>query len=93
MMPRKMNKKTRNVISGVLVGIASLFAIINFSDMPAAEIKSFLLSTTIFFSAILLLALLAVCCFKLLGWVGKAIFDSGDENIEKPEEIQKEDRK
>jgi len=48
-MARKMNKKTRNVISGILVGIASIAAVINFADLPARDAGRFLLSTAIFF--------------------------------------------
>ena len=68
-MARKMNKKTRNVITGILVGVASVFAVVNFSDMPADEVGNFLLSTAIFFIGIVLLALLAVSLFKFLGWL------------------------
>ena len=71
-MAKKMNRKTRNVISGILVGLASVFAIINFADVPPGEVKDFLLATALFFFGIVLLAFLAVTVFKLLGWAGRA---------------------
>lgn len=47
-MARKMNKKTRNTLSGILVGVASVFAVINFADIPAEEVSSFVLTTLLF---------------------------------------------
>ena len=75
-MARKINKKTRNVISGLLVGLASVFAIINFADIPADEVGSFLLSTAIFFLGIVLLAFIAVSFFKFLGWLKNTFFSA-----------------
>ena len=91
-MARKMNKKTRNVVSGILVGVASLFAIINFADLPAEEINSFLLSTALFFAGIVLLALVAVSVFKLLGWIGRALFASDGDEGESDRDVQDADR-
>lgn len=78
-MAKKLNKKTRNVISGILVGLASLFAVINFAEIPFAEVKSFVLTTFLFTLVIVLLALLAVSFFKLLGWIKKSIFSHGED--------------
>ena len=63
----------------VLVGVASLFAIINFADLPAEEINNFLLSTALFFAAIVILALMAVAGFKLLASAGRLLFSSAEE--------------
>lgn len=81
-----MNRKTRNAISGILVGAASVFAIINFADVPAEEVKTFLLSTGLFFLAILLLAILAVCLFKGLAWIRNRLVDSGSEGDDQDNE-------
>jgi len=80
-MARKMRKRTRNLISGMLVGVASIFAVINFADIPADEINGFILSTLIFFVGIFLLALIAVSFFKLLGWLRKLLFAGVDEDV------------
>jgi hypothetical protein len=66
-MARKMNKKTRNVLSGILVGIASLYAVINFADVPAIEVRNFIFSTALFILGIVLLALVTVSLIKLPG--------------------------
>ena len=68
-----MKSKTRNTISGVLVGLASLFAVSVFLEIPQNQINSFLLSTVLFFFFILILASLTILLFKLLGRAGKKI--------------------
>jgi len=75
-MTKKMNKKTRNVISGILVSIAAIFAVINFADIPASDVGDFIFSTGIFFIGIVLLALIAVSLFKLLIWIKNTIVNS-----------------
>ncbi|MBT5485126.1 MAG: hypothetical protein HOH14_03865 [Gammaproteobacteria bacterium] len=75
-MTKKMNKKTRNVISGILVSIAAIFAVINFADIPASDVRDFIFSTGIFFIGIVLLALIAVSLFKLLIWIKNTIVNS-----------------
>ena len=70
-----MNKKTRNVISGILVSIAAIFAVINFADIPATDIRDFILSTGIFFIGIVLLALVTVSAFKLLIWIKNSLMN------------------
>ena len=77
-MARKMNKKTRNTLSGILVGVASVFAVINFADIPAEEANSFVLTTLLFFVIIVVLALLAVTVFKLLAWVKRRAIKKDD---------------
>ena len=79
-MARKMNKKTRNVISGILVGIASIAAVINFADLPARDAGRFLLSTAIFFLVIVLLALVSVSIFKLIGFISAKITGEDKED-------------
>jgi len=75
-MKKKMNKKTRNVVSGIMVSIAAIFAVISFADIPASDVGRFILSTVIFFIAIVLLALLAVTVFKLISWLKNCLLKS-----------------
>ncbi len=79
-MARKMNKKTRNTLSGILVGVASVFAVINFADIPAEEVSSFVLTTLLFFALIVVLALLAVSVFKLMIWVKRRMVKEDDQS-------------
>lgn len=67
------------MISGILVGVASIFAVINFADIPAEEIRFFILTTLLFIAGIVVLALLAVTVFKLLGWVKNRIASDNDD--------------
>jgi phosphotransferase system glucose/maltose/N-acetylglucosamine-specific IIC component len=75
----KINKKTRNVISGILVGIASVYAVINFADIPAQDVRSFILATVLFIVGIVVLALLAVSVFKLLAWLKNRLTSDDDD--------------
>lgn len=74
----KINKKTRNVISGILVGIASVYAVINFADIPAQDVRSFILATVLFILGIVVLALLAVSAFKFLAWLKNRVTSDND---------------
>jgi len=70
---KKMNRKTRNTFMGILVGIASIYAVINFADIPAEDIRNFIVTTLLFILAIVLLALFAVSVFKLLAFLKKRL--------------------
>ena len=72
-MAKKMNKKTRNVLSGILVSIASLFAVINFAEVPTSEVSNFIFSTVLFFLGIVFLALVTVSLFKLAGYLRNSL--------------------
>jgi hypothetical protein len=79
-MAKKMDKKTRNVLSGILVGIASLYAVINFADVSAIEVRNFIFSTALFILGIVLLALLAVSLIKLPGLLKNSLSKEKDLN-------------
>jgi hypothetical protein len=82
---KKFNRKTRAAISGMLVGIASIYAVANYFELDWAELGSFLLGTLLFFGSIVLLAAIAVTLFKLIGRLlrGKAgTQDDGDSSLE-----------
>ena len=91
-MAKKMNRKTRNVISGILVGLASLFAIINFAEIPFQEVRSFLLSTAMFFLAIVFLALLAVSFIKFMSWLKAALFPAEESENSSVQESPGDDK-
>lgn len=59
-----------------MVSVAAIFAVINFADIPATDVRDFIFSTGIFFIGIVLLALLAVSLFKLLAWIKNTIMNS-----------------
>jgi len=62
----KLSKKNRNTISGLLVGLASLYAISVYMEISREELRNLLTSTLLFFALILVLAILAISGIKLL---------------------------
>lgn len=60
----KRNKKNRAIVSGILVGLASIFAIASQFDLELNVLNSFMISTLLFIFFIVLLAALAVLAFK-----------------------------
>lgn len=62
----KLSKKNRNTISGLLVGLASIYAISVYMEIPQEELRNFLTSTLLFFALILVLAILSISGIKLL---------------------------
>lgn len=63
----KYNRKNRAVISGLLVGLASIYAIASYFDVGVGELNDFLLNTLLMVAGIMLLAVLAVVALKLAG--------------------------
>jgi len=70
-----MSKKTRNTLSGILVGVASVYAVINFAEVPAEEVSGFIVTTVLFMTGIVMLALLAVSVFKLLSLLKRKLLE------------------
>jgi len=89
---RKLSKKNRNTISGLLVGVASLYAVSTYMEVPQQELNRFLLSTILFFVFILVLAGLAITILKLLGRARERIEDSIQEHDSQTTEDQEKDR-
>jgi hypothetical protein len=69
----KYNRKNRTIVSGILVGVASIGAVASFFNVDWQEIGGFLLATLLFFAGIVLLALLTVVGFKLAGKLYRAL--------------------
>lgn len=49
-----------------MVGVASIFAVSTYMDIPQEDLRSFLVSTLLFFLVILVLAILSITVLKLL---------------------------
>ena len=49
-----------------MVGLASIFAVSTYMDIPREELSSFLVSTLLFFLVILVLAILSMTVLKFL---------------------------
>lgn len=49
-----------------MVGLASIFAVSTYMDIPQEELRSFLVSTLLFFLVILILAIISISVLKLL---------------------------
>ena len=91
MIFNKFSKKNKNIITGILVGIASLYAIINYTKMPADEVQDFLLATLIFFVGIIVLAALAVLIFKLVAKMLARMFTGKEESPESETTVHNDD--
>lgn len=81
----KLGKKTRNTISGLMVGLASIFAVSTYMEIPLEELRSFLLSTLLFFLTILVLALICTTVIKVLVKVAQKI-TSRDNKTDQPKD-------
>lgn len=77
---RRLSKKNRNTISGLLVGLASLYAVSTYMEVPQQQLNTFLLGTLLFFVGILILASLAILILKLLGKAKNKIVDELHEH-------------
>jgi phage shock protein PspC (stress-responsive transcriptional regulator) len=75
----KLSKKNRNTISGVMVGFASLYAISIYMDISRQELRSFLISTLLFFGVILVLAILCITAIKGLIKLNKKVSSKIEE--------------
>lgn len=60
----RYSKKNRAIISGIGVGLASIFAIASHFDLEMDEITQFMVATLTFFVGIVLLAACTVLLFK-----------------------------
>lgn len=60
----RYSKKNRAILSGIGVGIASIYAIASHFDLDFSTLNGFLLGTLAFFATIVLLAALALLTIK-----------------------------
>jgi multisubunit Na+/H+ antiporter MnhE subunit len=81
----KFSKKTRNTISGLMVGVASIFAVSTYMDIPQEDLRSFLVSTLLFFLVILVLAILSITVLKLLFKIKQKI-NPGTDDSDQPKD-------
>jgi len=63
----KYNRKNRAIVSGIMVGVASIYAVASYFKVEWSELNSFMLATLLFCSGILLLAVLAIVLLKTAG--------------------------
>ncbi len=71
---KKLSRKNRNIISGLLVGLASIYAVAAYVDMPREDLHTFLLTTIVFVLGIILLAVVGVLVLKTLGKLKASFF-------------------
>ena len=63
----KVSRKTRAVISGILVGVASIYLVADQFNVDLSTLNSYMLSTLLFFGVIILLAATTVLLLKGIG--------------------------
>lgn len=76
----KLSKKNRNIVSGLLVCIAAIFAVAEYYKVPAEEIKNFLFTSLLFLVIIMILAVTAVLLLKGLGKLKDILKTQGDKS-------------
>lgn len=76
----KLSKKTRNVISASLVGLAALFLISYFLQLPGQLLLRYFLASLLFVFLIIVLAVLAIALMKLVSTGIKKLSGSHDDD-------------
>jgi hypothetical protein len=61
----KIRKKTSSILAGITIGVACLWGVSLWQNIPPRELFTILLSTMVFLLAIILCALLIIAAFKL----------------------------
>jgi multisubunit Na+/H+ antiporter MnhE subunit len=75
----KYSKRNRAIISGFLVGLASIYLIAEHFNVELSELNSFMITTIVLFLLIVVLAAVAVVVFKVLGRLLRGKEDSNDD--------------
>ena len=76
----KFNKKTRNVISAFLVGLAALFLISYYLQLPGQLLLRYFLASLLFVFLIIVLAVFAIALVKLISAGIKKLSGSHDDD-------------
>jgi hypothetical protein len=84
-MALKYNKKNRAIVSGIMVGLASIYAVASYFNVEWAELNGFMLSTLLFFVTIVLLAVAAILVIKGLGRLVRMVREKSQDDSSKHE--------
>ncbi len=74
-------KKNRTIISGILVGLASVYAVSEYANVPQTELNNFFITAAVFVFSIIILAITAVLLVKGLIKLKRYIFKEDQDNI------------
>ncbi len=81
---RRISRKNRNIISGILVGLASIYALVVYFDIPRDDLNYYLFATLLFFGTIIVLAIACIALLKGLAALKRALFDKrGDQDSDR----------
>lgn len=78
---RRFSRRTRTIISGTGVGVASIYAIAHHFDVKLSELNQALLTILLLLVGIMLLAALTVATVKGLGFVLRRLFGKRQDAI------------
>lgn len=81
----KYNRKNRAMVSGVMVGVASIYAVASYFKVDWSELGGFMLSTLLFVVGIVLLAVLAIILLKGAGALLGLLRRQSDDDSNKRE--------
>ncbi len=74
----KYSKRNRAILSGFLVGLASIYLIAEHFNVELSELNSFMVTTIVLFLLIVALAAVTVAVFKVLARLLRGKDDSDD---------------
>jgi multisubunit Na+/H+ antiporter MnhE subunit len=74
----KYSKRNRAILSGFLVGLASIYLIAEHFNVELSELNSFMVTTLVLFVVIVVLAAITVALFKGLTRLLRGKDDSSD---------------
>jgi hypothetical protein len=69
----KASKKSRNIISGLLVCVAAIYAVSSYFDIPQSEINAFFVGSAFLVLGIITLAVITVLLIKGLQKISSLI--------------------
>jgi len=81
----KYNRKNRAIVSGIMVGVASIFAVASYFKVEWAELQGFMLGTLLFFVTILIFAVAAILLFKGIASLLRKLRSSPQDDSSKRE--------
>lgn len=87
----KYNRKNRAIVFGILVGLASIYALASYFNLDSGQLGEFLLGTVLFCAGIVLLAVCVIVLFKLPGVLLRARQRKQNTNPEQRPEQEKDE--
>lgn len=76
----KLGKKNRNIISGLLVCAACVYAVARFANVPQSQLNTFFITTALFVFSVILLSIATLILVKGLLKLKNHLFNDNQES-------------